>query len=663
MTAVAWRPTDNATSAAPVLRLDVAPTLGAAIVALLIAKDRQHAGQSVVVAGHPLLASPLAEFGAGIVAPGAWAPATDILAIDASDRAPLPACVADRAAAMRLLHMPLPERRIRFRDATPVGPQPIALLDAATLPVSWHAPIAERLANAGYVVQHAPNPGPTVSLDAPDAVDAVLRAVADAAVVVAGAGDVVMAAAATSSARILAYAGGFAPAFLSLANAKLVHIADVVDVERVLDVTEGMGGALMGASAYVSQGFVFRQAGALYRVVPRARQLPEPTAVLTVARELAAMGAMPHIADAPAVDRLTDAATVRVHQVPFVTHPDTWSTLQVCDAVVHLLHLTLTLGDRAEPWHLHDPHADNVTFDGSRPVYLDLGSLRPGRPTRDTWHHLLMTVLVVEAKHAMLANQLRQLLERCVATSDWDAQRRALLDAMQRLSGLTPVHAEHEHWSAYAADLPSSLAEFDAHARSNRKTSVVLDTLRRIQPATLTDFGANTGFFARMAAMLGSTVLATDNVEDVVDRGYRHARAERMPITFALVDLLAPPQAPGISGRLGALTDRWRADFVLGAAVTHHLAKAGMTFPAMAELFASATHDHLLVEFIPRTDRYVKTWGMPAWYTLDDFTQAFSAHFELEAPVASDPEPRVWLYGRKRSQPVSVFSSPRRAHS
>ncbi len=57
----------------------------------------------------------------------------------------------------------------------------------------------------------------------------------------------------------------------------------------------------------------------------------------------------------------------------------------------------------------------------------------------------------------------------------------------------------------------------------------------------------------------------------------------------------------------------------------------------------------LLVEFIPREDRYVSEWWSDkySWYTLDSFITFLKQQFQSIRIYPSDPKPRVLILCEK----------------
>ncbi|MGH7637211.1 MAG: SAM-dependent methyltransferase, partial [Gemmatimonadaceae bacterium] len=86
------------------------------------------------------------------------------------------------------------------------------------------------------------------------------------------------------------------------------------------------------------------------------------------------------------------------------------------------------------------------------------------------------------------------------------------------------------------------------------------------------DLGANTGRFSRIAADLGSQVVAIDGDYAAVDQAYRAERARKGDAILPLVnDLLSPSASSGwASAERQSLADRGPADALLALAVVHH---------------------------------------------------------------------------------------------
>jgi hypothetical protein len=144
--------------------------------------------------------------------------------------------------------------------------------------------------------------------------------------------------------------------------------------------------------------------------------------------------------------------------------------------------------------------------------------------------------------------------------------------------------------------------------------------------------------------MLGSYVIATDIYETCINRLYLNDQARTHHILPLALDFRNPTPAYGIDLRCSAATERLRCDMVIGLAIVHHLVfKQKLRFDAIVGGLSSFADKWLLVEFIPREDKYVSEWYNDSfsWYTVDNFTKELQKHFSKLEQLPSNPEPRV----------------------
>jgi hypothetical protein len=83
---------------------------------------------------------------------------------------------------------------------------------------------------------------------------------------------------------------------------------------------------------------------------------------------------------------------------------------------------------------------------------------------------------------------------------------------------------------------------------------------------------------------------------------------------------------------------------VLALALVHHLVfKHGLTLDHIAALFDAFAEKSLLVEFVPKEDKYVRNWWTAdfAWYSADSFEKSLGRYFKSIERVPSHPDPRI----------------------
>lgn len=175
--------------------------------------------------------------------------------------------------------------------------------------------------------------------------------------------------------------------------------------------------------------------------------------------------------------------------------------------------------------------------------------------------------------------------------------------------------------------------------------------ITEIQPASVLDLGSNTGWYSKLAALLGSKVIAFDIDEDCVTQLYCDASKEKLQILPLIMDFTKPTPARGLSNHSSiAATERFQCDMVLALGLVHQIVlERRLNFDQIVEGLALFSKRWVVVEFIPCEDREVsQLWSsMTYWYTLDNFIDALNKRFNSVSIMPSHPETRVLLLCEK----------------
>ncbi len=296
--------------------------------------------------------------------------------------------------------------------------------------------------------------------------------------------------------------------------------------------------------------------------------------------------------DATAPNALKDfaaAATLRHERIPFVSYPYEWPFSMLRDAA--LLELELLRAALAEDMIVKDASPYNVQWQGSRPVFIDVGSFErigAGEPWAGyrQFCTLFLYPLMLQA-YAGLPFQpwLRGSLEGIEP-----AEARAILRGRRRFRRgvLTHVvlHARlesregdrdtrsevkragfrKEMIEANAAGLEKLVRRLDwgsgetawsgygerSHYETDeleRKDRFVGEACASRKPGLAWDLGCNDGRYSRIAADHGAYVVAVDGDHASVDALYRNLRSEGDERILPLVmDLADPSPARGWRG-------------------------------------------------------------------------------------------------------------------
>ena len=327
-------------------------------------------------------------------------------------------------------------------------------------------------------------------------------------------------------------------------------------------------------------------------------------------------------------------AALRHRRLPVITYPYEWSFSMLQDAA--LLQLDLAREALAEGILTKDATSYNVQFDGSQPVFIDLGSferLVSGQPWPGyrQFCALFLNPLILQAeaeipfqpwlrgaingisptqaaaaigkrrrfrKDLFTHVRLHARAESHFANSDKDhdvgrelqragfgpkiidAQLANLQRSVRRLEWTAAASA----WSEYSDRSHYTDDDLDA------KADFVARATRSLTTPTVLDLGANDGRFSRVALDAGAALaVAVDGDHLTVDHLYRQLRQDgESRILPLVVDLADPSPALGWRSReRPSFLERVRPDLVLCLAVIHHLALTNtVPFPEIVAFLA-----------------------------------------------------------------------------
>lgn len=464
-----------------------------------------------------------------------------------------------------------------------------------------------------------------------------------------------------------------------------------------------MSAESVAASYRDPSGFVYRREGVLYRQINHSfRDSFDHFIKSGLYDELVADELLVPHSDADRSLAATDDAyrVIQPRVVPFISYPYEWAFSQLKDAAL----LTLDIQRRAlkRGLVLRDATAYNVQMADGRPVFIDtlsFGRYTEGEPWvgyRQFCQHFLAPLALMarrDVRLGMLHAQFSDGVPLDLASTLLDLRSRANLGLLLHLhlhARAQRKYADRPAESAVQArrarlerpalerlldHLGSTIAglswnpagsEWAGYEQDNsytersltEKETLVRDFLARVQPRVTWDLGANTGNFSRIAAGLGSRVLAVDGDPGAVELNYlRGKRAGERNVIPLLVDLLNPSPASGWANEeRTALRDRGPADAVLALALIHHLTLSGnVPLPKVAAFFAELA-DSLIIEWVPLQDPQsqrlvVSRREPPHAYTIENFEAAFARHFEtLDSRQLEGSERRLYLMARKRTR-------------
>ncbi len=336
---------------------------------------------------------------------------------------------------------------------------------------------------------------------------------------------------------------------------------------------------------------------------------------LPLASELVANG---HLVASEVVTPAAQTLVLRHPRVSFPSYPWEWPPALWLAAAKLTLNLCSDLVK--EGWLLKDATPLNVLFKGTRPVFVDVLSIRRAEPNELIWYpygQFVRTFLLPMLAHSQLGWPLQVALtrrdgyepEEIYSALSWPARLRqpalsavtlpTLLSRRSRRDnrGLAthtvkdPEVARHvllrtlhklllqmqratpmptaSTWSEYT-ETATHYTEAD-HARKKAFVASALDAAR---PARVLDAGCNTGVYSMLAANTGAEVVSIDTDLQAVDRLCTTLKGSGKNILPLCVDLAQPTPSSGWENRetasfLSRCTGHF--DTVMMLAVLHHL--------------------------------------------------------------------------------------------
>jgi len=189
------------------------------------------------------------------------------------------------------------------------------------------------------------------------------------------------------------------------------------------------------------------------------------------------------------------------------------------------------------------------------------------------------------------------------------------------------------------------------------KERAVTETLDRYRPSNVLDIGCNTGFFSRVAARTGASVVAIDQDPEALGEAWKTAEAEGLAILPLVVNLARPPGGCGWSNdEFAGFLERARGKFegVLMLALLHHLVvNERVPIESIFDLAASLTTRLLVLEYVDPADPQFRriSRGRDALYrdlTVDTFEMSARRRFDIADARTLTPTRRIYTLEKRR---------------
>jgi hypothetical protein len=327
-------------------------------------------------------------------------------------------------------------------------------------------------------------------------------------------------------------------------------------------------------------GRLFRWRGELYRALRGRAPLQAQLLDEGVLAELSKLGLLIET-ERTELELEGFELVLRHRSVPFVSYPNEWSAPMFKDAVLILLDLAAKLASRG--LMLKDAHPWNVLFDGTKPVWVDVGSIAVDDVGRwsaaDEFVRFCLNPLLLMADgHGRLA---RHLLPEYEGVSDAELRlirRRAILRRASRLASdvFRSLPVDQRRRAAFfetlreqvaAIEMPGGRVPTDSSGQTDDAVGALLDEWRPASVLTVESQSA-----ARLIASKGIPLVAIEAAEDVSAQLYDSARERRVPVSSLVMDFTKPTPSRGIGEHWQiSATTRLRCEIVVAVGVARRV--------------------------------------------------------------------------------------------
>lgn len=383
------------------------------------------------------------------------------------------------------------------------------------------------------------------------------------------------------------------------------------------------------------------------------------------------------------LDESSDACLIVEHpRLPFVSYPYEWSFRLMQTAALH--HLDLQIEALELGAALSDATAYNIQFNGARPVFIDLLSLRPYREgeywagyrqfceqflnplllraysgiAHNAWYRgspegipatELSRVLPLRRRmspktfaHVVLHGRLQDSAgspDKANSVKGGKFSKTAYLGMLHQLrswiAGLRPADSRGTMWQDYAGTHSYRQAD---HQKKKAFVSAFVESVR---PGMLWDIGCNSGDFSDIALRAGAgAVVGFDFDQGALDAAFIRASEGDMNFLPLYQDATNPsPDQGWRQAERGGLGERRNADALLGLALIHHLV-IGRNIPLPDVIdWLTGLAPHGVVEFVPKDDPMIQRMLMLRDDIFDDYSyETFRALLADRAPIAAEEE-------------------------
>ncbi len=355
-------------------------------------------------------------------------------------------------------------------------------------------------------------------------------------------------------------------------------------------------------------------------------------------------------------------------KIPFILHSCEYTNKMFWQAALMFIKMNLKLWEKG--FLTQDSHAWNMSFDGTKPVFYDFGSIIKGNRVSEAWFNEFFNYFIVPiwlgkfsfksfkfSKDYRRENQngfgirffesynIRKIVFRKVKSifKINNDPREIFNELLKWIIKHEPKSVNPEYWSDY---YNSHNSDFTKPITIKQK--FVYDILVREKPEKVNDLAANKGYYSFMAASLGASVVAFDYEEEIVD-SFLVKNELNKRITPVHMDFKKPTAAFGVGLFWQNSFTRFQSNIVLALGLIHHIC---LTQNVPVYLFCESCKKYaangIILEFVDPTDKHIRNWNklIPKDYNIDSIIKYMRNKFSnyTISKEESDGLNRTFLY-------------------
>lgn len=183
------------------------------------------------------------------------------------------------------------------------------------------------------------------------------------------------------------------------------------------------------------------------------------------------------------------------------------------------------------------------------------------------------------------------------------------------------------------------------------KQRIVFQVLTDLTPPSVLDISSSSGWYAQLAATLGSQTISFNTDRNLTTQLYQDIQHKKIPMLPLIMDFTKPTPGRGLSDHWSIPADkRLACDLVLAFGLIERLVgERRLDFEQIAEGLTLFAKRWVLLEFISQESRTLpKDWSERfTWYSLDNLMTALRKRFREVKILSLHQEDRLLLFCEK----------------